>query len=125
MKNNLSPHVTIYKFPIAALTSITTRLTGLYLSGVFVGVGNCLLFTNINIKEKYNILSNNYKKALNYSIIFPFQYHLLSGIRHTIWDKNPSLLTNIKVTKSSYFLFGTSILSTYIFEKYIDIINII
>ncbi len=32
----MSPHVTIYKFPIGALTSITTRVTGVALTaGMF------------------------------------------------------------------------------------------
>lgn len=29
----VSPHVTIYKFPLAALSSITNRITGVILSG--------------------------------------------------------------------------------------------
>lgn len=125
MKNKLSPHVTIYKFPIAALTSITTRATGLYLSGLFVAYGNISLFTNINIKEKYQNISSFYQSLFNYSFIFPMQYHSLSGIRHFIWDKYPTLLTNVKVAKSSYILIGGSLVSTYITEKYIDIATLL
>lgn len=29
----VSPHVTIYKFPVAAISSITNRVTGVVLSG--------------------------------------------------------------------------------------------
>ena len=39
-----SPHVTIYKFPIAALSSITTRVTGTALSVGFAGAGLVALF---------------------------------------------------------------------------------
>ena len=62
MGKNISPHVNIYKFPVTALSSITTRLTGLYLSGLFIAGGiyqftdqketlydrymNCLLYTS-------------------------------------------------------------------------------
>ena len=32
----ISPHVNIYKFPITAISSITNRISGLYLTGVFI-----------------------------------------------------------------------------------------
>jgi len=35
----LSPHVTIYAFPFAALASITHRVTGCVVAGGFVGMG--------------------------------------------------------------------------------------
>ena len=36
MKKIISPHVNIYKFPITAVSSITNRLTGLALTGLFI-----------------------------------------------------------------------------------------
>ena len=54
MTKNVSPHVSIYKFPITAISSIATRLSGLYLSGLFVGCGIVLLNNKEDIlKEKY------------------------------------------------------------------------
>ena len=56
MKNILSPHVTIYKFPITALTSITTRVTGVFCSRMHLppGANICSLFwVNIEYVSKY------------------------------------------------------------------------
>ena len=113
MNRKISPHVNIYKFPITAISSISTRLSGLYLTGLFVGSGIYQLSGyNLNLHHKYNKLEDYQKKILNYSLILPTTYHTLGGIRHFIWDKYPHLLTNIKVAKSSYFIIGLSLITT-------------
>lgn len=122
MNKNISPHVNIYKFPITAISSIATRLTGLYLTGLFLG-GGIVKLTNKDdyIYHKYVNLNNNYKSLLHYSVIVPSTYHTFGGIRHFIWDKYPQLMTNIKVTRSSYLLFGLSSLVSFFLEKNINI----
>ena len=104
MKKIISPHVNIYKFPITAVSSITNRLTGLALTGLFIGTGISNIF-NLDLIKKYDKLENNYKKVINYSVIFPATYHTFGGIRHFIWDKYPQLLNNKQVQKSSFFEF--------------------
>ena len=118
MGKNISPHVNIYKFPVTALSSITTRLTGLYLSGLFIA-GGIYQFTDQKetLYDRYMKLSDVPKRLFNYSIIFPITYHTYGGIRHFIWDKYPSLLMNKSVTRSSYILFGGSIFTTIMYEK--------
>ena len=118
MKKNISPHVNIYKFPITAVSSIANRLTGLALTGFFITGGISHIY-NVNLPEKYEKLSSNYKTVVNYGIIFPFTYHTLGGIRHFIWDKYPNLLTNKQVKKSSLVLFGSSALYSILFEKFV------
>ena len=117
---NISPHVNIYKFPITAISSIVTRLSGLYLSGVYVSFGIGTL-CGINFFEKYKELENYKRRMINYTFIAPSMYHTLGGMRHFIWDKYPSLLTNNKVTKSSYMLFGATLGSSIIVENYLNI----
>lgn len=118
MNKKISPHVNIYKFPITAISSISTRLSGLYLTGLFVGSGIYQLSgQNLELQKKYNQLENYQKKLLNFSVILPTTYHTLGGIRHFIWDKYPQLLTNTKVTKSSYLLFGLTLATTPIINK--------
>jgi succinate dehydrogenase (ubiquinone) cytochrome b560 subunit len=117
-KYSISPHVNIYKFPITAISSITNRITGVYLSGLFIVGGlSCLTNKTDYIKSNYNNLSNIKKTIFNYSIFFPTIYHTYGGIRHIIWDKYPKFLNNSSVAKSSYLLFTTSIISTIIAEK--------
>jgi len=118
MNRKISPHVNIYKFPITAISSISTRLSGLYLTGVFVGSGIYQLSgKDFHLHQKYNQLENYKKKILNYSLILPTTYHTLGGIRHFIWDKYPKYLTNTKVAKSSYFIIGLSLATTPIIDK--------
>lgn len=118
---NISPHVQIYKFPITAVSSITIRLTGLALTGLFVGFGTLCHFKkeDIIVKE-YEKLSLPYKKAISYTLLAPTVYHTLGGVRHFVWDKYPKLFLNNKsVAKSSLMLFGLSVPFTFFSEKLI------
>lgn len=101
----ISPHVSIYKFPLTALSSITNRVTGMVLSGGFIMIGISSFFPKqqVIIQKKYESI-----QIIKSVIFFPIIYHTLGGIRHFIWDFKPQLLSNIKVTKSSYILFGTT-----------------
>ena len=119
MKNTLSPHVTIYKFPITAISSITNRITGVYLSSVFILCGFSH-FSKFDLYNEYNNLERNYKRLINYSLIFPINFHTLGGIRHFIWDKYPKYLQNSLVKKSSIGLFATSIIFTPINEYILE-----
>ena len=118
MKHKISPHVQIYKFPITAISSITNRVTGLGLTGLYLGSGFISLAGYDLIKE-YNNLNDNYKSLINYGITFPTIYHTYGGIRHLVWDKYPKFLNNSAVRKSSIFILGSSLISTYFVNKLI------
>lgn len=120
---NISPHVQIYKFPITAVSSIATRLTGVGLTGFFLGYGSLCLFDKQEIvNQKYKSLDSNYKKIINYGVLTPTVYHTLGGLRHFVWDKFPSkFLNNKAVTKSSFLLFGLTLPLTYMSEKLLDL----
>ena len=114
----ISPHVNIYKFPITAISSITNRISGLYLTGVFISGGFLLGMDKKNyILEKYEKLENYQKKIVNYSLVFPVTYHTIGGIRHFIWDKNPKLITNKFGHRSSIAIFGLSLTLPFVIEK--------
>ena len=115
----ISPHVSIYRFPIGAISSITNRITGLYLTGIFLGTG-MFQFCPIDATEKWKKIKKPYQSILLYSVIFPSCYHTLGGIRHFIWDKKPSFITTKLTTKSSYLIFGTSFALTFLIEKLIN-----
>lgn len=121
MTKNISPHVTIYKFPVTAISSIATRVTGVYLTGLFI-LGGISKITNYDdyLYNSYKKLNNKYKSLLHYSVIVPTTYHTFGGIRHFIWDKYPKLLTNKSVPKSSYLLFGLTGLTSILTEKIIN-----
>ena len=116
MQKNISPHVSIYKFPITAVSSIATRISGFYMSGLYVVGGTAYLF-GVDPLKKYNELSNFSKTIAKYSIITPSVYHSFGGIRHFIWDKYPSLLNNAQVGRSSFFIFGATALCSFLIEN--------
>ena len=114
----ISPHVTIYNFPITAISSIAIRLSGFYLSGLFIAGGTCCYIKKEDeIKNTYLSLEKKYQTAINYSIITPVTYHTCGGLRHLLWDKYPKLLNNKSVARSSFLLFSLSGLSSYFIEK--------
>lgn len=116
----ISPHVQIYKFPLSALSSISNRITGLYLTGVFIGGGIVLgINKEKELIDKYNNLKNYQQKIINYSLILPTTYHTLGGIRHFIWDKYPKLLTNKIGRQSSLVMFGLTLTLPLIIEPQI------
>ena len=108
----VSPHVTIYAFPIAALSSITNRVTGIAMAvGCFslgsieiVGGSGSALYVVQMIGSSGTIVAAGAK----FSVAFPIAYHYLGGIRHLMWDNKPDMLTNVDVEKSSYNLFGAA-----------------
>ena len=125
MNNKLSTHVSIYKFPITALSSISTRVSGVYFTGLFIGGGiTKLLDKDKELLKIYDNLDFSIKRLFNYSIIVPITYHTYGGIRHFIWDKYPSLLNNKSVTKHSYMLFGGTFITSILTEHILHYIKI-
>ena len=119
MKNNISPHVSIYKFPVTAISSISTRITGAGLTGFYL-IGGISHLCNIDLYQKYKKLDSPYQKIINYGIIIPSTYHTYGGIRHFMWDKYPSLLENVKVAKSSYLLFGATFATSILINSFFN-----
>ncbi len=112
----ISPHVTIYKFPITAISSILNRGTGLLMSGNFVLIGNYYIFSGLGLIKSYERQYDNRIRTIENSVCYIAEsclvYHTLAGIRHLIWDNNPTLLSNKKVMNSSKFiLFSTALYS--------------
>ena len=118
MIRKISPHLTIYKFPITAISSITNRVTGIYLTSLYLSTGISILLQKDPIKL-YNDLDKYPKKFIDYSVTFPIFYHTLGGIRHLVWDKYPKLLNNNIAKKTSILIYGTSIFSTFVFNQFI------
>ena len=85
----LSPHLTIYSWPVTMATSIVHRMTGMALAG------GTLLFAWWIIAaasgpEAYTTFQSIANTLLGQIVLFGFvwslSYHLLNGIRHLAWD---------------------------------------
>ena len=116
----ISPHLSIYSFPVTAISSISNRVSGIYITASLIGT---IFFTfssekNKNIIfQKYHSLNENSKKMLNSILLYPFGYHFTGGVRHLLWDSFPHLLTNAKVASSSRAIFLLSIFPTLLLEN--------
>mmetsp|Transcript_35533 Transcript_35533/g.42416 ORF Transcript_35533/g.42416 Transcript_35533/m.42416 type:complete len:177 (-) Transcript_35533:406-936(-) len=116
----VSPHVTIYQFPIAALTSITIRVTGCALTFGAAGVGlvEILAGNGAALGMMQEIAGTGYPVVTSlakFSVSFPCVYHYLGGVRHLMWDNFPDMLTNVDVTKASYALVASSMVVSIAF----------
>ena len=110
----ISPHVTVYAFPIAAISSITNRVTGVALSFGAAGLGAAELVggsgTSLMIMETIGGMGPLMAASAKFCVAFPCTYHYLGAIRHLAWDAKPELLTtNKEVEQASYALFGGSL----------------
>lgn len=108
----VSPHVTIYAFPIAAISSITNRVTGCALSMGCAGLGCLELFggagTSLSVMQYIGGSGFLLATAAKASVSFTLSYHYFGAMRHLYWDRTPDVLTNADVEKSSYVLFGAA-----------------
>jgi succinate dehydrogenase / fumarate reductase cytochrome b subunit len=85
----MSPHLTIYRWQVTMLASITHRVTGAGL-----GVGALVLVWWLvaisNGPEGYENFMSYAGTPLGLLILFGFiwalAFHLLNGIRHLVWD---------------------------------------
>jgi succinate dehydrogenase (ubiquinone) cytochrome b560 subunit len=109
----VSPHVTIYAFPIAAISSITNRVTGITLSLGAAGLGAAEIFggsgSALSLMQTAGSSGMILTAAAKFSVAFPNVYHYAGALRHLAWDSNPESLTLPGIEKSSYYLFGGSL----------------
>lgn len=110
----VSPHVTIYSFPVCALASITTRVTGCALSFGAAGLGAVEIVGGngaaLELMSTIGSQGGLVVAGAKFAVAFPFIYHYLGGLRHLVWDNKPEMLTNVDVEKTSYALVGGSVL---------------
>jgi len=107
----ISPHVTIYAFPVAALSSITNRATGVALSVGIVGASFAALGGACDIPTYTAALQLNAPfivPVLKFGFAFPLTYHYLAGLRHIYWDTTAKALDIKSVEVSSQALFGAA-----------------
>jgi|TARA_B100001559_G_C16305327_1_gene531611 succinate dehydrogenase / fumarate reductase, cytochrome b subunit len=88
-QNPLSPHVQIYRWHISSLLSITHRISGvinlLSLILIFFWV-LFLSFGESNYELFLFILNSFVGKFILLGFTWSMSFHLLSGIRHLVWD---------------------------------------
>src|SRR3954471_4574561 len=85
----LSPHLTIYRWQVTMIASITHRVTGVALSVGAIALAWWLVAISRG-PESYERLTSIAASPLGLLVLFGFcwslAFHLLNGIRHLFWD---------------------------------------
>ena len=88
-KNPLSPHLQIYRWHLSMILSIAHRIIGVVNSIAVILI--CLWTISLLFgEENYEIIKvlfqSLFGKLLITSLSWSFSFHILSEIRHLIWD---------------------------------------
>ena len=87
--NPLSPHLQIYRWQISSLLSIAHRISGVInlLALVFIFFWLVFLsFGESNYELFLLIINSFFGKFILIGFTWSMSFHLLSGIRHLVWD---------------------------------------
>ena len=112
----LSPHVTIYRFQLPAISSILTRITG---NALLVGaLLTVWWFIAAATSESYfafvdGLVTSWFGDLVMLGSVWALWYHLLAGIRHLIWDQVVGLEMET-AEKLGWAVVGGSVLLTLI-----------
>ena len=113
----LSPHLSIYRWPITMLLSILHRATGL---GMAVGilVLAAWLVSAASGAGEYDRFTATMSTLVGQLLLigwsFAFFYHLMNGIRHLVWDSGRGLEKQ-QANRSAWFVLVASIGVTVLF----------
>lgn len=109
----LSPHLTIYRWPITMAASIVHRATGLLLA-----IGTLFLawwlIAAASGPDAYDafigFLGSSFGRLILFGVVWSLAFHLLNGIRHLAWDLGYGYaLSTARI--SAAVVFGLSLLT--------------
>jgi len=88
-KNPLSPHIQIYRWHISSLLSITHRISSVInlLALILIFFWLVTLSLGESNYESFLLIINSFVgKFILIGFTWSMSFHLLSGIRHLVWD---------------------------------------
>jgi len=109
----LSPHMTIYRWPVTMMTSITHRITGV---GLAVGVVILAwwLVSISNGPEGWQSFHAVFDTPVGLLVLFGLTwsliYHFLNGVRHLAWDLGYGFDKRL-AERNSVMIFALSIIA--------------
>ncbi len=120
MSNNgrpLSPHLSIYRWPITMTMSILHRATGVAMSVGFIVLTGWLFDAAMGADTYAAMLSyldTMVGKLLLMGWSFAFFFHLSNGVRHLIWDSGRGF-EKTTANASAWFVLLLAIVLTALF----------
>ena len=117
-KNPLSPHLQIYRWHLSMILSITHRIIGVVNSMAMILI--CLwtisfLFGEENYEIIKIIFQSIFGKLLIISLSWSFSFHMLSEIRHLIWDLGYGFDLKISKITGVITVIGSLVLTVLIY----------
>jgi len=113
----LSPHLSIYRWPITMALSILHRATGVAMSLGFV-VFVAWLFDAAAGPEAYAVFMSVMDSTIGLLLLigwsFAFFYHLSNGVRHLLWDTGRGLEKE-QATRSAWLVLIIAVVLTALF----------
>ncbi len=120
MSNNgrpLSPHISIYRWPITMTTSILHRATGIAMSVGFIVLAGWLFDAAMGA-ETYARFMNWMNSPIGHLLLigwsFAFFFHLSNGVRHFVWDSGRGFEKST-ANASSWFVLILAVVLTALF----------
>ncbi|XP_037025475.1 succinate dehydrogenase cytochrome b560 subunit, mitochondrial-like [Bradysia coprophila] len=112
LKREMSPHLTIYKFQITSVLSITHRFTGMALSGYAAALGIGALVLPYDFAAFVTMVEGLHLSAASLAVIkftlaYPAAFHTCNGVRHLFWDMGKFLKLK-EVYSTGYLMLGVS-----------------
>ena len=110
----LSPHLTVYRWPITMTLSILHRMTGVALSVglIILAIWLTALSSSAQAYGQVTALLGSFVgRLLLMAFSFAFFFHLCNGIRHLFWDVGKGFEMR-QVTASAWTVVGASLALT-------------
>ena len=110
----LSPHLTIYRWPITMTLSILHRMTGVALSvGLIAYVIwlEAIAYDAVPYDAVMEFMASFVGKLMLLGWCFSFFFHLSNGVRHLIWDTG-RLFEKHQADASAWFVLVASVAMT-------------
>lgn len=113
----LSPHLSIYRWPVTMTLSILHRMTGVALSvGLIVYVLwlESIAYDFIPFEGVAAVMSGWTGQLMLLGWCFSFFFHLCNGVRHLVWDTG-RLFQKKQVDQSAWVVLIASIVLTAVY----------
>jgi succinate dehydrogenase / fumarate reductase cytochrome b subunit len=117
-KNPLSPHLQIYRWHLSMILSITHRIIGIVNSVAMILICSwtiSLLFGEENYEIIKILFQSFFGKLLIISLSWSFSFHILSEIRHLIWDLGYGFDLKISKITGVLTIIGSLVLTILIY----------
>ena len=113
----LSPHLSIYRWPITMALSILHRATGVALSVGLIVLAAWLMHIAAGPDSYLDfqiLMSSLFGRLLLIGWTFAFFFHFANGIRHLIWDTGRGL-EKASASQGAWFVIIAAVAATVVF----------